>query len=113
MGEFALRFALGGLVVCTFAALGDVLRPKSFAGLLGAAPSVGIATLSIAIFTKGQLYASVEARSMCAATIGFLVYACVVSRILAKRHWHALVSSVVALPLWFAVSFGIWFLVFR
>ena len=38
--EFLLRFLAGELAVSIFALLGDVLRPKSFAGLFGAAPSV-------------------------------------------------------------------------
>jgi hypothetical protein len=33
MTEYVIRFLVGGAV------LGDLLRPKSFAGLLGAAPS--------------------------------------------------------------------------
>jgi hypothetical protein len=38
--EYLFRLLAGGIVVSTFAVLGDVLRPKSFAGLFGAAPSV-------------------------------------------------------------------------
>jgi hypothetical protein len=33
MSEYVVRFFLGGVVVSAFAMLGDVLRPKSFAGL--------------------------------------------------------------------------------
>ncbi len=39
MEEYLIRFFAGGLMVSAFAAVGDVLRPKSFAGLFGAAPS--------------------------------------------------------------------------
>lgn len=45
MTEYILRFTVGGAIVSAFAPLGDMLRPKSFAGLLGAAPSVTLATL--------------------------------------------------------------------
>ena len=38
MLEYGLRFLAGGIAVSAFAALGDTLRPKSFAGLFGAAP---------------------------------------------------------------------------
>ena len=38
MLEYLLRFIVGGVAVSAFAALGDMLRPKSFAGLFGAAP---------------------------------------------------------------------------
>jgi hypothetical protein len=41
MSAFIVRFLIGGIVVSLFATLGDVLRPKSFAGLFGPAPSAG------------------------------------------------------------------------
>jgi hypothetical protein len=41
--ELFIRFVVGGTVVSFFAVLGDLLKPKSFAGLLGAAPSVALA----------------------------------------------------------------------
>lgn len=53
MSEYIIRFLVGGAVVSVFAMLGDVLRPKSFAGLFGAAPSVALATLGIAIYQHG------------------------------------------------------------
>jgi hypothetical protein len=39
MNEMVIRFFIGGVVVSLFAIIGDNLRPKSFAGLFGAAPS--------------------------------------------------------------------------
>jgi hypothetical protein len=44
MTEYVVRFLVGGIVVSAFATLGDILSPKSFAGLFGAAPSVALAT---------------------------------------------------------------------
>jgi hypothetical protein len=38
--EYMIRFLAGGVIVSLFAMIGDVLRPKSFAGLFGAAPSI-------------------------------------------------------------------------
>jgi hypothetical protein len=43
---------------------GDGLRPKSFAGLFGAALSVALATLALTVFKDGKAYAALEARSM-------------------------------------------------
>jgi hypothetical protein len=51
MTEYVVRFLLGGVVVSAFSMLGDMLRPKSFAGLFGAAPSVALATLGI-LYTR-------------------------------------------------------------
>jgi hypothetical protein len=36
MEQYLIRFFAGGLMVSAFAAVGDVVRPKSFAGLFGA-----------------------------------------------------------------------------
>jgi hypothetical protein len=64
MNHLLFRFIAGGLVVSLFAALGEVLKPKRFAGLFAAAPSVALATLGLTILTEGKSYAAVEARSM-------------------------------------------------
>jgi hypothetical protein len=37
MAELAIRFCLGGLIVSVFSLLSDLFRPKTFAGLFGAA----------------------------------------------------------------------------
>src|ERR1700744_5531789 len=62
--EYVLRFAAGGIAVSAFAALGDALRPKSFAGLFGAAPSIALVTLLITLSKDGAGFAAVEGRSM-------------------------------------------------
>ncbi len=69
MTEYVIRFLLGGTVVSAFAMLGDILRPKSFAGLFGAAPSVALAALGIAIYQHGGDYAALQSRSMMAGAI--------------------------------------------
>jgi hypothetical protein len=40
--QFIFRFIVGGRIISSFAGLGGVLKPESFAGLLGAAPSVAL-----------------------------------------------------------------------
>jgi hypothetical protein len=54
--DYVLRFLAGGFVVSLFAILGEILRPKSVAGLFGAAPSVALATLSLAFYKEGSDY---------------------------------------------------------
>src|SRR5690348_12334194 len=63
--QFLLRFVIGGLVVSLFAMFGDALKPKSFAGLFGAAPSVALATLAITVASDGKAYASKIGRASC------------------------------------------------
>jgi hypothetical protein len=64
MLEYSLRFLAGGIAVSAFAALGDTLRPKSFAGLFGAAPSIALPTLLITLSQKGAPFVALEGRSM-------------------------------------------------
>ena len=47
-----------------FAVLAEIFRPKSFAGLFGAAPSIALATIGITIAGHGKTYAAIEARFM-------------------------------------------------
>jgi hypothetical protein len=74
MTEYLLRFLVGGAVVSAFAILGDILRPKSFAGLFGAAPSVPLATLGIAIYQHGIGYAVLQSCAMMAGAVALGVY---------------------------------------
>jgi Protein of unknown function (DUF3147) len=113
MTELLLRFLIGGLAVSFFAALGDVLKPKSFAGLFGAAPSVGLATLALTAYSDGRTYASMEARSMLASAGAFLLYACLSSRLMMQFEWSAAKASITALIVWFAISFSLWLALLR
>jgi uncharacterized membrane protein (GlpM family) len=107
MVEMLIRFILGGLVVSLFAIVSDALRPKSFAGLFGAAPSVALATLGLTVHKDGHAFAALEARSMIAGAIGFLAYAIAVSFVLRRYKFSALQAALCVLPLWFLVSFGL------
>jgi hypothetical protein len=102
------RFFLGGLIVSVFAVLGDVLRPKGFAGLFGAAPSVALATLSLTLLTEGKPYASLEARSMIAGAIAFLAYALACIYLLTKRRVRAAPATFSMLLVWGVCAFGLW-----
>jgi uncharacterized membrane protein (GlpM family) len=62
MSDLVIRFLVGGLVVSLFAMLSDALRPKSFAGLFGAAPSIALATLGLTIHKNGRSYAALAFR---------------------------------------------------
>jgi len=108
MTVFLLRFLIGGSVVSAFALLGEILRPKSFAGLFGAAPSVALATLGLTIAHQGKMYAATEARSMIAGALGFVCYAAAASFLLLRNKGSALGVTVGAMPLWFVVAFGLW-----
>jgi uncharacterized membrane protein (GlpM family) len=111
--DLIYRFIVGGVIVSLFAVLGDVLKPKSFAGLFGAAPSVALATLSLTIRANGKLYAAIEARSMVAGAIGFFVYARVCTHLMKKHNMHAASATISGLAAWLLCAFGAWLLVSR
>jgi hypothetical protein len=113
MSEIAIRFFVGGLVVCAFALIGDLLKPKSFAGLFGAAPSVALATLGLTVASEGASYASTEAHSMMAGAIAFTAYASCVSWVMMRYKFKALWVSMCSIPLWLGVSFGLWYVWLR
>lgn len=111
--QIMIRVVVGGAVVSIFAILGDILKPKSFAGLFGGAPSVALATLLLTIVKEGRAYAAVEARSMILGALAFLLYACIVQRFLLQARWSALRISVSGLSLWCACALSLWWVFFR
>lgn len=96
-------------MVSVFAVLGDILKPKSFAGLFGAAPSVALATIALTVKQHGHHYASIEARSMILGAIAFFVYAWVSSYLMIRKKWAALPVSSIALLLWLGTALGLWY----
>ena len=107
MSEYVIRFLVGGAVVSAFAMLGDVLRPKSFAGLFGAAPSVALATLGIAIYQHDADYGAVQSRAMMAGALALAVYSVVVCQLLVRARLRALPATLLSLVVWLVVAIGL------
>jgi hypothetical protein len=101
------------MLVSVFALIGDILRPKSFAGLFGAAPSIALATLALTIATEGRDYAAAEARSMIAGAIAFFLYASVVSKVMMRYKPPALAATLALMPVWLGTAYGLWFVWLR
>jgi len=113
MTELFARFLIGGLVVSAFAVFADVVKPKTFAGLFSAAPSVALATLGLAVARQGHRYAALESRSMIAGAIAFLVYASCAKLMIMHFKISAGLVTLVLLPVWGGVSLLIWLLWLR
>jgi uncharacterized membrane protein (GlpM family) len=111
--QWVIRFLVGGAVVSLFATAGDVLRPKGFAGLFSAAPSVALATLALTALRDGPSYAALEARSMLLGAIALFLYAIACVYLMAKRHMKAAPASTVMLLLWAVAAFGLRFVVLK
>jgi hypothetical protein len=84
-----------------------MLRPKSFAGLFGAAPSIALATLAIAVAQKGAPFAAIEGRSMIAGALALAAYSWTVCLLLTKLEVTSWTATTAALVVWFVVAFGL------
>ena len=113
MSDIVIRFLIGGVFVFLFSLIGDVLKPKSFAGIFGAAPSVALATLALTIRKDGPQYAAIEARSMLAGAAGLFLYCCLVTWLLKRDHLLAMAATTSASALWFVMAFGLWYAFLR
>jgi hypothetical protein len=105
--EYLLRFIAGGIAVSAFAAFGDALRPKSFAGLFGAAPSIALATILITLSQKGAPFAAVEGRSMIVGALALAAYSWTVCVLLKRFLMPSWAATSAAFLIWFAAAFGL------
>ena len=108
-----IRFLIGGLVVCLFASLADMLKPKTFAGIFGAAPSVALATLALTVSQSGKSFASEEARAMLAGAGCFAAYAFTCLQLMVRWRWAPFRAAFAALVVWFVFAGVFWSLLLR
>jgi uncharacterized protein DUF3147 len=81
----ALKGLAGGAAVVAFSLLSGVLKPKLFAGLFAAAPSVAIASLAVTAFVSGgPRKAEEQSIGMVAGALGMVAY-CVCAALLLRR----------------------------
>ncbi|HTZ94859.1 MAG TPA: DUF3147 family protein [Terriglobales bacterium] len=113
MNEILIRFLIGGIVVSAFALVSDVFKPKSFAGIFGAAPSVALATISLTVIKSGRAYAAIEAHSMIYGALAFILYAWLVGRLLLRCKWSTLLVTASALAVWCVSALGLWMVFVR
>jgi hypothetical protein len=106
--ELVIRFIVGGLVVSAFALISDILRPKTFAGIFSAAPSVALATLGLTLLLKGGAYAGVEGNAMMAGAAAMLVFSILSGAALIRRTGNALAVASSAGAAWLVVAFVLW-----
>ena len=88
-----LKALAGGTLVVAFAVLSDALKPKTFAGLFSAAPSVAVASLGVTTIAFGTGKAAQAAGAMVAGAIGLVAF-CAAAMVLAS----ALYVLIVWLP---------------
>jgi hypothetical protein len=113
MNETMWRFIIGGVAVSLFALVGELFKPKSFAGLFSAAPSIALGTLALAVSSHGAAYAAIEGKSMIAGAAGLFVYSQMVACLSIRRRLNAAAVSLGGLVIWLAAAFSIWALFLR
>jgi len=106
MLELALRFAVGGAVVSLFAACGEVVRPKTFAGMFGAAPSVAMATLAIAFAKEGVSSVAWACRAMMIGSLGLIVYSAACVWMVRRKSLPVGLGAALGWLAWFATTFA-------
>jgi hypothetical protein len=104
--DYLVRFCIGGVAVSAFAVLSDIFRPKSFAGLFGAAPSIALSTLAISLWQQGPDYMSVEGRSMILGAAALWFFCVVACRLMERNNVRALLATGAGLIVWAAIAFG-------
>jgi len=106
--QYLFRFVMGGMIVSLFASLGDVLKPKSLAGLFGAAPSVALATLGLTLLADGKAYAALDARSMVVGAASFFAYSALCTWLMLRKKLDTASARIGSLIVWLAAALGTW-----
>jgi uncharacterized membrane protein (GlpM family) len=99
-----IRALVGGTFVVAFALISETLKPKEFAGIFSAAPSVALASLLLTILTRGPGAAASGTEGMVVAAFGMMAY-CLASVVLVRR-LGAMIGSLAAFPAWLVVAVG-------
>lgn len=102
----AMKAVNGGLLVVVFALVGEVLKPKRFAGLFGAAPSVALANLAVIALAESVGSAKVSSVGMISGGVA-MVLCCLVG-VPAVRRFGALVGSVLMWGAWLVAGGAIY-----
>jgi hypothetical protein len=100
--EVLVKAAAGGLLVLAFAALAQMLKPKRFAGIFAAAPSVALAGLIVTVLFTGDRDLPAAGAGMAVGGVAFVLY-CLAAVPLVRR-FGAWKGSAGALVVWAAVA---------
>lgn len=115
MGRLLLSVVIhavaGGLLVVCFALVAEMVKPKDFAGLFAAAPSIALASLVLTVVAMGSKVAAVAASGMAVGGLGMVAF-CAVAIYTVRSH-RALKGSLLAFPVWFVGTAAAMALVFR
>jgi len=111
VNDLILRFTLGGAAVSLFSALAELFKPKTFSGILGAAPAVALISLALTFAQRGDSVVRDHALGMICGGGGFLAYAFSCVFITANSRLPVWLGAAVCWAVWFLVAAAAWVLV--
>ena len=100
LGDLAWRFIVGGLGVSAFSAMGQGLKPDSFAGLFGAAPAVAAVSLAFAAHDYPASDVASECEAMCLGAIALMLYSLACGWLIRFRRFPVWLSAGAGWALW-------------
>jgi hypothetical protein len=101
----ALKGLAGGTLVVLFAVLSELLQPRRFAGLFGAAPAVATAGLALTLVWKGAHDARESSIGMLAGALGMVCCALAIAALMTRV--RPLVASALGLAAWALPAVGV------
>ncbi len=99
-----LRFLVGGIFVSLFSVLGDSFKPKSFAGLFAAAPSIALAGLILIWLEDGRSAVAISSYWMAFGSIALILYGASCSVLVRKTRLKTWLIAGLLWIEWLAVS---------
>jgi uncharacterized membrane protein (GlpM family) len=97
-----VKGCLGGTFVVLFAAVSQPLKPKSFAGLFAAAPSIALGALVVTGITKGAHADHEQSFAMIFGAAAMICYC--MTAVVSVDRLGALRGSIVAFAAWAVVA---------
>ena len=110
MAEIAVRFALGGIIVSAFAAIGEICQPKTFAGIFSAAPSVALASLALAFAKHGTPYVAAQCLALPMGAFGLALYCGACAAVVRRNEIPVWFGAGACWAVWLVASLGLWWL---
>lgn len=110
VGILALRGLAGGTLVVLFALVSEAVKPKAFAGIFAAAPSVAVASLAISVIADGADKARMASVGMVVGGVGMA--ACCTMAVATIPQLRAVKGSLVSVGVWLLVGLGLYWAVF-
>lgn len=97
-----LKGLVAGTLVVVFSVVAQAVKPKTLAGVFGAAPTIAAASLAVTLLSDGATRAAAFAAGMVAGSAAMLGY-CITDASLLKR-LGSLEASAITLGVWFALA---------